>query len=90
MLGKTEEKRKGEVEDEMVRQHHQLNDMNLNKLWEITYVGQRSLGSTGLQRVGNDLVTEQQFWVENPINKFSKFKQIYGPTKQVGPRFSSL
>ena len=55
--------------------------MNLNKLWEITYVGQRSLGSTGLQRVGNDLVTEQQFWVENPINKFSKFKQIYGPTK---------
>ena len=33
--------------------------------------GQRSLRSTGLQRGGNDLATGQQFWVANPINKFS-------------------
>ena len=32
MLGKTEDRRRGMAEDEMVRQHQM--DMNLSKLWE--------------------------------------------------------
>ena len=35
MLGKTEgQQKKGAVEDEMVRQHQQLTNINLSKLWE--------------------------------------------------------
>ena len=43
-------------------------DMNLRKLWEI--MKDREPGvmpSTGLQRVGHDLVTEQQYYFKRPV-----------------------
>ena len=45
--------------------HHRLMDMSLSKLWEILKDREPGvLQSVGSQRVGHDLVTEQQklFW----------------------------
>ena len=54
----------------MVRQHHQLNGHEFAQtlLWEI--MKDREPGvmpSTGLQRVGHDLVTEQQYYFKRPM-----------------------
>ena len=46
-------------------------DMNLSKLWEIVRTGKPGvLQSTGLQRVGHNLVTEQQhtWFLKNAIS----------------------
>ena len=55
------QKEKRTAEDEMVGWHHRLNGMNLHKIWGI--VGDREACRAavhGSQRVGHDLVTEQQ------------------------------
>ena len=46
------------TEDGMVGWHHHSMDMNLSKLWEI--VKDRHAVVHGLQRVGNNLVTEEK------------------------------
>ena len=51
------------TEDEIVGWHHQFNGQELSKLWET--VKDRKPGvlqSTGSQRVGHELATEQQQW----------------------------
>ena len=56
------QKEKGAVEDEMVREHHQLNGYEFEQTPGDSG-GQRSLvccNSWGSQRVGHDLATEQQ------------------------------
>ena len=50
--------KKGIAEDKMVRWHHQLKDMNLSNLQEITN-DREAWQSMGSQRAGHDLATEQ-------------------------------
>ena len=61
MLGKIEGKRRGAAEDEMTRQLHQLDGPKFKRTRGESG-GQRSQarGPHGSQRVGRDLVTEQQ------------------------------
>ena len=54
--GRREIKEKGAAEDEMVRQHHQLNGHE----FEQTPGDSRGQRSLGWQKVEQDLVTEQQ------------------------------
>ena len=54
--GKDWRQEKGTTEDEMVGWHHQLNDMNLCKLWELV-MGQRSLVCCSPCRVRHDWET---------------------------------
>ena len=55
------QEKKGATEDEKVEWHHDLMDMDLNKIWEIVRTGKPGvLQSMRSQRVGFDLSTEQQ------------------------------
>lgn len=52
VLGKIRQKKKGVAENGMVREHHQVNDVNLSKPWEtVEGRGPGALLTTGSQRV---------------------------------------
>ena len=54
---------KGVTEDEIVGWHHQFNEHELSKLWEIMKDRKPGvLQSMGSQRAGHELATEQQQW----------------------------
>ena len=66
--------KKGIAEDEMVRWHHQLKDMNLSKLQEIMK-DREAWQSMGSWRAVHDLATEQQppqnaALVDHVVNSF--------------------
>ena len=66
------QKEKGMKEDEMVRWHHQLNDMSLSKLREKKmYREALHAAVRGSQRVGHDSATEQQQQQCSFLKKFT-------------------
>ena len=59
--GKDWRQEKGTTGDKMVVWHHWVSGMSLSKLWEMVKTGKPCvLQPMGLQRVGHNLVTEQQ------------------------------
>ena len=61
MLGKLEgEKRRGQQRMKWLNGIIDSMNMNLNKVQEMVKTGKPGMQSMGLQRVGHDLVTEQQ------------------------------
>ena len=77
MLGKIErQKEKWEAEDEMVRQHQRLTDMNFSKLWEIVEDrGSRLAAVHESQRVGPDLETQQQQQIDGGMTQTKLYQQ---------------
>ena len=68
------QKEKGVAEDEMVRQHHWLSGHEFDQTPGDSE-GHGMLESMGSQRVGRDLVTEQQFQYQVPKYKTLQINQ---------------